>query len=277
MSEITKEKVVELRENTGAGLIDCKRALVDSGGDMDEAVAILRKKGVATAAKKAGREAAEGVIACAVAPDGLSGVIVEVNCETDFVAKNEDFQAFAEDVSSSLLSGSGADLEEKRTEQVAKIGENIRISRSESLSPENFGRVASYVHTGGKVGVLLVIASETETGASHEQTIILAKDLCMQVAATAPVCVNRDDMPAEVVSNEREIAAVQAEGKPPQAVEKIIEGKLNKFFAASCLEEQSFVKNPDQTIKNLLVEKGEAVGETLSIATFKRLQIGETD
>ena len=276
MSEITKEKVVELREKTGAGLIDCKRALSESGGDLEQAVSILRKKGVATAAKKAGREAVEGVIACKLSDDGSSGVIVEVNCETDFVAKNDDFQAFADEVASILLSNPDADLEEKRTEQVAKIGENIRISRSETISPDSSGRVESYIHTGGKVGVLLVMSTESEQGSAHDETASLARDLCMQVAATSPVCVSRNDMPEEVVNKERDIAAAQAEGKPPQAVEKIIEGKLEKFYAGSCLEEQSFVKNPDQTIKALLAEKAQLVGESLGIERFTRLQIGES-
>ncbi len=276
MSEITKEKVVELREKTGAGLIDCKRALSESGGDLEQAVSILRKKGVATAAKKAGREAVEGVIACKLSDDGSSGVIVEVNCETDFVAKNDDFQAFADEVASILLSNPDADLEEKRTEQVAKIGENIRISRSETISPDSSGRVESYIHTGGKVGVLLVMSTESEQGSAHDETASLAKDLCMQVAATSPVCVSRNDMPEEVVNKERDIAAAQAEGKPPQAVEKIIVGKLEKFYAGSCLEEQSFVKNPDQTIKALLSEKAQLVGESLGIERFVRLQIGES-
>ena len=276
MSEITKEKVVELREKTGAGLIDCKRALSESGGDLEQAVSILRKKGVATAAKKAGREAVEGVIACKLSDDGSSGVIVEVNCETDFVAKNDDFQAFADEVASILLSNPDADLEEKRTEQVAKIGENIRISRSETISPDSSGRVESYIHTGGKVGVLLVMSTESEQGSAHDETASLARDLCMQVAATSPVCVSRNDMPEEVVNKERDIAAAQAEGKPPQAVEKIIVGKLEKFYAGSCLEEQSFVKNPDQTIKALLSEKAQLVGESLGIERFVRLQIGES-
>ena len=276
MAEITKENVVDLREKTGAGLIDCKRALVESDGDVEEAVAILRKKGVATAAKKAGREAGEGVIACKVGTDGRSGVIVEVNCETDFVAKNEDFQVFANEIAGALLTDPNSDLEDKRTEQVAKIGENIRISRSDSFSMENFGRVESYVHTGGKVGVLLALSTESEVGAKHEETCTLAKDLCMQVAATAPVCINRGDVPEVIVAKEREIATAQAEGKPPQAVEKIIAGKLEKFYATSCLEEQSFVKNPDLTIKDFLTEKCKIVGEALSITKFTRLQIGET-
>ena len=168
------------------------------------------------------------------------------------------------------------DLEDKRTEQVAKSGENIRISRSDSFSSEVFGRIGSYIHTGGKVGVLLALSTESEAGANHEETRTLAKDLCMQVAATAPVCVNRGDMSEEIVGKEREIATAQAEGKPPQAVEKIIAGKLDKFYATSCLDEQSFVKNPDQTIRDLLAEKSKVVGEALSIAKFTRLQIGET-
>lgn len=275
MSEITKDKIVELREKTSAGLVDCKRALTESGGDMDEAVSILRKKGVATAAKKAGRDAAEGVISCKLSENGRSGVIVEVNCETDFVAKNDEFLAFVLELAGDLLENADADLEEKRTEQVARIGENIRISRSERLSPAASGRIESYVHTGAKVGVLLELSTETEAGADHQETISLGKDICMHIAATAPVCVNRESVPEELVAKEREVATAQAEGKPPQAIEKIITGKLNKYFATSCLEEQSFVKNPDISIKDLLAEKGKLVGESLSIVRFVRLQIGE--
>ncbi len=275
MAEITKELVVELREKTGAGLIDCKRALSASGGDMEEAVSILRKKGVATAAKKAGREAGEGVIAVSVAEDGRSGTIAEVNCETDFVAKNEGFQAFASEVAAALLADPQADLEERRAEQVAKIGENIRISRFETLAPGGSCRVDSYVHTGGKVAVLLAVSAESDAGADHEETGALVKDLCMHVAALPPVSVSREDVPEEVVAKEREVAAAQAEGKPPQAVEKIIAGKLEKYYATSCLLEQSFVKNPDQAVKDLLAEKGRAVGENLNVVKFLRYQVGE--
>ena len=173
---ITKDSVMALREKTGAGLIDCKRALADSNGDMDEAVSILRKKGVATAAKKSGRSASEGVIAQSISRDRSKGILVEVNCETDFVAKNEDFVEFSTSIASELLNDPQIDLEEKRTEQVAKIGENIQISRSETLSPTSSGLVESYVHTGAKVAVLLSIGSDSTDVSGHDRVVSMAKE-----------------------------------------------------------------------------------------------------
>jgi len=176
MSAISKEDVLNLREKTGAGLIDCKRALVESNGDLEEAVSILRKKGVATAAKKAGRDAGEGIIAQSVNSDRTKGILVEVNCETDFVAKNDDFIKFSYQVASQLLENPDVDLEEQRTEQVAKIGENIRISRSTTLCPNSTGLVESYVHTGGKVAVLLSLGTSSAEAANLENVQLLAKD-----------------------------------------------------------------------------------------------------
>jgi elongation factor Ts len=241
MSTITKDDVMTLRERTGAGLIDCKRALTDSNGDMEEAVSILRKKGVASAAKKAGRSASEGIIAQSISADNSKGILVEVNCETDFVAKNDDFVDFSNSVAAELLGNPSADLEEKRTAQIAKIGENIQISRSESLAPEGSGIVQSYIHTGGKVAVLISIGAEGDVS-GQENALVMAKDLCMHIAAASPICVSRDEVPAELVEKETEIAKAQAEGKPPQAIEKIVTGKLEKYFAGSCLLEQPFVK-----------------------------------
>ena len=251
MSAISKDDVLNLREKTGAGLIDCKRALVESNGDIDEAISILRKKGVASAAKKAGRDAGEGIVAQCLSEDRTKGILVEVNCETDFVAKNDDFVSFASDVARQLLANPDADLEAQRTEQVAKIGENIRISRSSTLAPNATGLVESYVHTGGKVAVLLTLGSSTTEAANSENVKLLAKDLCMHIAATSPVCVSRDEVPADLVAKEKEIALAQAEGKPPQAIEKIVQGKLDKYFANSCFLEQSFVKDPDHSIKGI--------------------------
>ena len=276
MSSITKEDVVNLREKTGAGLIDCKRALADSNGDMEEAISLLRKKGVASAAKKAGRDAGEGIIAQHLNADRSKGILVEVNCETDFVAKNEDFIAFSREVAQDLLGNPEIDLESKRTEQVAKIGENIRISRSESLAPNGNGVVESYVHTGAKVAVLIAISTESVLSEeSNSKVLSLAKDLCMHIAATSPVCVSRDDIPSELVEKEKEIALAQAEGKPAQAIEKIVQGKLEKYFSTSCLLEQPFVKDPDHVIRDLLSSLGNEIGAEIGVERFIRFQVGE--
>ncbi|MDC0368178.1 translation elongation factor Ts [Opitutales bacterium] len=272
---ITKDSVMALREKTGAGLIDCKRALGESNGDMEEAVSILRKKGVATAAKKSGRSASEGMIAQAISDDRSKGLLVEVNCETDFVAKNDDFVDFSNEIAKELLNNPSADFEEKRTEQVAKIGENIKISRSETLAPETSGLVESYVHTGAKVAVLLSVGSDSSEVHANELVVSMAKDICMHIAATSPVCVSRDEVPSELVEKEKEIAQAQAEGKPPQAVEKIITGKLEKYYAGVSLLEQPFVKNPDQSIQQFVDEVGKEIGSQLKVEKFLRFQVGD--
>ena len=272
---ITKDSVMALREKTGAGLIDCKRALGESNGDMEEAVSILRKKGVATAAKKSGRSASEGMIAQAISDDRSKGLLVEVNCETDFVAKNDDFVDFSNEIAKELLNNPSADFEEKRTEQVAKIGENIKISRSETLAPETSGLVESYVHTGAKVAVLLSVGSDSSEVHANELVVSMAKDICMHIAAASPVCVSRDEVPSELVEKEKEIAQAQAEGKPPQAVEKIITGKLEKYYAGVSLLEQPFVKNPDQSIQQFVDEVGKEIGSQLKVEKFLRFQVGD--
>lgn len=275
MSTISKEDVLSLREKTGAGLIDCKRALAESNGDVEEAISILRKKGVASAAKKAGRDAGEGIIAQAISDDGSKGILVEVNCETDFVAKNEDFVQFSAEVANELLADPAIDLETRRTEQVAKIGENIRISRFDILEPQGGGLVESYVHTGSKVAVLISLISEGPESINNESINHMAKDLCMHIAATSPVCVSRENVPEDLVAKEKEIAMAQAEGKPPQAIEKIVQGKLEKYFSTSCLLEQPFVKNPDQTVRELVDLVCKESGMSLKVDRFIRFQVGE--
>ena len=275
MSTISKEDVLSLREKTGAGLIDCKRALAESNGDVEEAISILRKKGVASAAKKAGRDAGEGIIAQAISDDGSKGILVEVNCETDFVAKNEDFVQFSAEVANELLADPAIDLETRRTEQVAKIGENIRISRFDILEPQGGGLVESYVHTGSKVAVLISLISEGPESINNESVNHMAKDLCMHIAATSPVCVSRENVPEDLVAKEKEIAMAQAEGKPPQAIEKIVQGKLEKYFSTSCLLEQPFVKNPDQTVRELVDLVCKESGMSLKVDRFIRFQVGE--
>ena len=275
MSTISKEDVLSLREKTGAGLIDCKRALAESNGDVEEAISILRKKGVASAAKKAGRDAGEGIIAQAISDDGSKGILVEINCETDFVAKNEDFVQFSAEVANELLADQAIDLETRRTEQVAKIGENIRISRFEILEPQGGGLVEFYVHTGSKVAVLISLISEGSESINNESINYMAKDLCMHIAATSPVCGSRENVPEDLVAKEKEIAMAQAEGKPPQAIEKIVQGKLEKYFSTSCLLEQPFVKNPDQTVRELVDLVCKESGLSLKVDRFIRFQVGE--
>jgi len=265
MSNISKEDVLDLREKTGAGLIDCKRALVESNGDLEEAISILRKKGVASAAKKAGRDAGEGIIAQSINEDRSRGILVEVNCETDFVAKNEDFIRFSSDVANELLLDPSADLESKRAEQVGKIGENIRISRSKLLAPGGNALVESYVHTGSKVAVLISITSDSTDDIKDKSVVDMAKDLCMHIAATSPVCVSRDDVPSDLVNKEKDIALAQAEGKPAQAIEKIVQGKLEKYFSTACLLEQPFVKDPDQSIGKLVESVSKESGISLNV------------
>ena len=224
-----------------------------------------------------GREAGEGIISNAVTDDRKKGILVEVNCETDFVAKNEDFISFSKEVAQTLLSEPEADLENKRTEQVGKIGENIKISRSQIISVENSGLVESYVHTGAKVAVMISIECSGENNiSSNENVISLAKDLCMHIAATSPVCVSREDVPESLLSKEKDIAMAQAEGKPPQAVEKIVTGKLEKYFSTSCLLEQPFVKDPDSSVKELLAKVSSEIEGELSVGNFLRFQVGES-
>ncbi len=191
------------------------------------------------------------------------------------MAKNEDFVAFANGVAQRLLDEPEADLESERTEQIAKIGENIRISRSQALEPKDNGLVESYVHTGAKVAVLLSMGTGSSSASADSKVLSLAKDMCMHIAATSPVCVSRDEVPADLVEKEKDIAMAQAEGKPPQAIEKIIQGKLEKYFANACFLEQPFVKDPDQTIKQLLHAASQEVGSELSVESFIRFQVGE--
>jgi elongation factor Ts len=270
---IKAQDVKELREKTGLGMMECKKALEEANGNLEEAIKNLRKSSALKAEKKASRTAVEGIITSKISDKEIT--FVEVNCETDFVAKNEDFVAFASDVASQLLNDPNTDLESQRTEQVAKIGENIRISRSASLSVSTNGIVESYVHTGGKVAVLLSISTGKPESASSNNLKELAKDLCMHIAATSPVCVSRDDVPQDLVQKETEIAKAQAEGKPPQAIEKIVAGKLDKYFSNSCFLEQSFVKDPDQNIKDLLSSLSGELSDEIKVDSFLRFQVGE--
>ena len=273
---ITAAQVKELRERTGSGMMECKKALVDAGGDMDAAIEMLRKTGLAKADKKAGRVAAEGLIAVGVSEDGRSATLVEVNCETDFVARKAEFQEFANAIAHRILAGKPADIEAlmdmplhdgeqtsielARKSLIASIGENINVRRYTRLDATK-GILAHYQH-GVRIGVLV----ELEGGDAE-----LARDIAMHIAASKPQCVAEADVPGEVLQKEREIFSAQAEtsGKPANIIEKMVDGRIRKFLAEITLVGQPFVKDPDQTVGQLLKSAG------ASVVDFARMELGE--
>ena len=276
MAEITAADVAKVREMTNAGLMDCKKALTEAAGNLDTAVDILRKKGVASAAKKASRDAKEGLIVQNIQPGSRVGVLVEVNCETDFVARNESFRTFCEDVARMLATNPQADLEALRTAQVAKIGENIRISRHHRMEVSGNGMVAAYIHTGAKVGVLVEVGAGKESTVGNDEFKQLVRDITLQIAAAHPYVVSRDQVEPSVLAKEKEIATEQVKNKPPQALAKIVEGKLEKFYQNYCLLDQGFVKrNSEITVKDHVASVAKQWDDTIVIRRFVRFQVGE--
>ncbi len=277
MAEITAAAVGKLREMTNAGLMDCKKALSEAAGDLDAAVELLRKRGVAQAAKKAGRDAREGVIAQHITPAGKAGVLVEINCETDFVAKNDTFKSFCDEIARILATDPSTDLEPLRVAAVAKIGENIKLARSGRFDLSGPGLIAAYIHTGAKVGVLVEVGCGLEATTGDEDFKHLVKDVALQIAAANPTTVTREGVAAAVIAKEREIAAAsdRLKGKPPQALEKIIQGILEKYYQTVCLVEQGFVKDPEKTVGQQAEAVGKKLGDTLVIRRFLRWQVGE--
>ncbi|MFH1010292.1 MAG: translation elongation factor Ts [bacterium] len=290
--QITASAVAELRRKTGAGMMDCKEALAESGGDLEKAIEFLRKKGKATMRKRADRQANEGVIAAAISRDGHCGALAEVNSETDFVARNSEFRAFADRVAARVLEWEDAqgktasDLlalsahgDAKRTiadelsDLTGKIGEKLELRRFARLvSPS--GLVGSYVHSNSKLGVLVNLDGG-QIGQAESQ--LLVKDLAMQVAAAVPLYVHRQEIPEERLATEKEILAeqVKAQGKPPQVVERIVSGKLAKFYSELCLVDQPFVKDPAITIGDLISQAAQKAGRPFAVLSFIRLQVGE--
>jgi len=283
--EITAELVKTLRDRTDAGMMDCKKALKETAGDLDAAVAYLRQKGLAVASKRAGRTAAEGCVWAHVSQDHRSGVLLEVNCESDFVAKTDSFQelgsrlaeqlagAALETVDELLAQGCphapGLQVADYLNEVIAKTGEKCLVRR---FSRHGGGLVAAYIHHGGKIGVMLQLSG----GDAAPEAYAAAKDLAMQVAATNPLAVSREQVPAETVSKEKAIYAAQAQesGKPPQIIEKMVVGRLEKFYKEVCLLEQPFVKNPEQTVSQFLKEVGKKMKKELQVRGFSRFQVG---
>jgi elongation factor Ts len=279
MAEITAALVAKLREMTGAGLMDCKKALVETKGDLNAAVDLLRKKGAITAAAKATREAKEGVIAQYIAPGGKLGVLVEVNCETDFVARNEMFRAFADDLAKKLAANPNENIEADREAAVAKIRENIKIPRHARMEVAGNGMVTAYIHTGAKVGVLVEVGAGRESTVASDDFKQLVKDITLQIAAGHPFAVSREQVPAAVVAKEREIAAQsdRLKGKPAQAMEKILQGVLEKFYQTYCLVDQGFVKkNSEVSVKEHVGSVAKQLGDEITIRRFVRFQVGET-
>ncbi len=273
---IDAKQVATLREKTGAGILDCRKALMETNGEMEAAVDLLRAKGAASAAKKAGRAANEGLIAQAILPGAKVGVLVEVNCETDFVAKNESFQAITSGWAKTLAENPTADLEPARIEAVAKIGENIQIRRHAHIEVSGSGAVAAYIHLGGKIGVLLEVGAGKDVTVNHDDFKQLVRDITLHIAAASPVCLSRNQVPASLVDRERAIYREQApKDKAPEMIEKIIDGKMGKFYAGACLLEQGFVKNPEQTITALVAATSKNLVDTIEIRSFVRYQVGE--
>jgi elongation factor Ts len=279
MAEITAAMVAKLREMSGAGMMDCKNALKETNGDVEAAMTLLRKKGAATATVKGGKEAREGLIARYISPDGRVGVLAEVNCQTDFVARNEAFKTWADSVAERLALNPTADFEAERVDQVAKIRENIQIARNARMEVSGNGLIAAYIHTGAKVGVLVEVGAGKEGTCATEDFKQLVKDITLQIAAGHPYAVSREEVPAEIVAKEREIA-VQSDrlkGKPAQAIEKIVTGMLDKFYQTYCLLEQGFVKkNSEISVKEHLAQVGKQLGDEIKIRRFVRFQVGES-
>ncbi len=294
--EITASMVKELRESTGAGMMDCKKALTEANGDMDAAVDILRTKGLADLAKKAGRATNEGLIGGLVSTDAATASILEVNCETDFVARNANFKELVDELAQQVLASAPADVEallaqpfvlrpeltveQRLGEAVGKLGENMGIARFKRYELSTAaGCMAVYIHGIGNIGVLVEVSAGTAEAAQSEVVRGFAKDVAMQIAAAAPISVRREEVPADVVEHELAIYRSQAgeTGKPEAIQQKIAEGRLDKFFKEFCLMEQDFVKNPDITVKQHAEQAAKEAGAPVDVVRFERLVLGETN
>lgn len=286
MAEITAAMVKELREMTGVGMMECKHALAEADGDIDRASDILREQGIAKQIKKADRAANEGTVVALVSEDGKNGSIIQLNCETDFVAINEKFKAYAErigkialdtqanDVDTLKTASDGSEtVEEIITDCVRVMGENTQLTKVQSVAAD---AVCAYIHMGGKIGVLVTFEAEG-INPTDDAFVTYGRDVAMQVAAMSPVSANRENVPADVVAHELEIYKAQAaeSGKPEEIQQKMAEGRLEKFYKENCLTEQDFVKNPDQTIKAYTDEVAKNLGGSIKVVDFIRFALGE--
>ncbi len=289
MAEITAALVKELREMTGAGMMECKKALTEAEGDIDKAVDVLRTHGLAAAAKKAGRATNEGMVMALVSDNGQAGALVELNCETDFVGMNEKFHAYAEKIANAVIANQPADMdalkaseidgekvEDVITDAIHTLGENIQLARfAYAGQPE--GAVTSYIHGGGKIGVLVEFKLGDTSFATNEDFKKYGRDIAMQVAAASPVAATRESVDPAIIEHEMSIYKAQAaeSGKPENIQEKIATGRMEKFYKESCLTEQAFVKDPDQSVNQYTAAVTKQLGTTIEIVNFTRFMLGE--
>lgn len=286
---ITASQVKELRIKTNAGMMECKKALTETDGDLDAAVKLLREKGIAKADRKADRAANEGLIAATISADAKSAVIYEVNCETDFVAKNDSFQAFVGEIGDVLIKGDATDataalelpagegtLAETMKAKFLEVGENLVLRRLDRLQVSGEGAVASYIHMGGKVGVIVELSTGKAETTSEAAFGELIKDLTLHIAASAPQGLTRDDISSDVLDAEKDIFRKQLldQGKPEAMIDKILIGKVNKFYSESVLLEQGFVKDPDITVGQLVEKAGKDLGDDVAVKAFVRYGLG---
>jgi len=309
MAEISAQLVKQLRERTGAGMMECKKALVEANGDMDLAEVILRKKGIASAGNKESRSAKQGLIAANIGPNGKLGVLVEVNCESDFVARTEDFQKLAAEIAAHIgstkpkhvrledvteaeranikahdtlydqkIGGEGHTVAEFVKTKIAKLGENIVISRFTIYEAPGNGVVGHYIHTGSQIGVLLEVGATKAESAAKDEFKTLLRDLAMQVAAAHPQVVSREQLPAALVAKEMDIQKdrVRAEGKPEKMLDKIAEGRMSKFYEEVCLLEQPFIRENTISVTDLIKTANGKIGDTVAVSRFVRYKVGDS-
>lgn len=310
MAEISAQLVKQLRERTGVGMMECKKALVESNGDIAEAEVILRKRGIAAATKKETRSTKQGIVASHIAENGQLGVLVEVNCESDFVARTEDFQTLVADVALHIAEtkpklvrleevteaeranfkahealyeqkfskDASSTIGELVKTKIAKLGENIAVSRFQIYEVAETGTVGSYIHTGGQIGVLLEISAGNAASLGSDDCKSLVRDIAMQIAAASPQFVNKESVPADVMEKERSIQRDRAlnEGKPEKMVDKIAEGRMSKFYEEICLLEQPFIRENTVTIAELVRTVGSKLNDTLTVTRFVRFKVGDT-
>jgi elongation factor Ts len=283
---ISLDQVKKLREQTGAGMMDCKAALTEANGDFDEANTILRKRGLASAAKKAGRKASEGLIGYKLAPDHASGILVEVNCETDFVARTDDFQQLISDVITEIerkgdaatdawLQDPNGPISVRVASAIGKLGENMAVPRFVHYAEQ--GYVGQYIHLGGKIGVQVEFAGASPDIVNRDEFTTLVKEISMQIAAASPAYATREAVPADLLEKERAIYRAQMDGagKPANVIEKIVDGKLGSFYQQVVLPDQPSIRDPKVSVKDVLAAANKALGASVTVTRFARLKVGE--
>ena len=277
MADITVAAINDLRQRTNAGMMDCKKALIDTNGDMDAAIKMLREKGLAIQVKRADKESKEGLIKALASEDGKTIGMAEVNTETDFVAKTDNFKNFAALVTGKVLAGVedvSAALKDELMTIVSQTGENVKVRRTARYELSGCGQVASYIHMGGKVGVLVEVGCGKAETAASEAFTELVHDLTLQIAAAAPRWLVPEEVPADVVEAEKDIYRNQVQGKPANIVENILKGKIEKFYSDVCLIRQPFIKEPKQTVTDVVKACEKATGDAITIKRFVRFQLG---